>query len=82
MVQEIITYIIVIAAIIWAAIKVYRRFRKPSNSRKLPNLQNEKISMTHNCKECAAGDCALRDLPKKVIERNIEQCHTNTTLSQ
>ncbi|WP_321346224.1 hypothetical protein [uncultured Draconibacterium sp.] len=80
MVQEILTYLIIAAAVFWAGLKVYRRFFKPAKA-KTTNFKKEKITMVHNCSDCAAGDCALRDLPRKVIEKNIDECHDNAVPS-
>ena len=81
MIQEILTYLIIAAAIFWAGLKVYRRFFKPAAKPKTTDFKKDKITMVHNCSECAAGDCALRDLPRKVIEKNIEECHDNVVPS-
>ncbi len=81
MVQEILTYLIVAAAVIWAGLKIYRRLFKPAKKKKHINFKKDKITMVHNCSDCAASDCALRDLPKKVIEKNIEQCNETAVRS-
>lgn len=81
MVQEIITYLIVAVAVVWAALKIYRRIFKPAKKAKRIDFKKDKITMEHNCTECAAADCALRDLPRKIIEKNIEECHDNVVPS-
>ncbi|WP_319478868.1 hypothetical protein [uncultured Draconibacterium sp.] len=81
MVQEILTYLIVAAAFFWAALKMYRRFFKPAKKARKTDFKKDKITMVHNCSDCSAGDCALRDLPRKVIEKNIEECHDNAVPS-
>ncbi len=82
MVQEILTYLIVAAAVIWTGVKIYRRFFKPAPKKKQINFKKDEISMVHNCTDCAAADCALRDLPQKVIEKNIDQCNETAVKSQ
>ncbi len=81
MIQEILTYLIVAAAIFWTGIKVYRRFLKAAKKAKTTDFKKDKVTMIHNCSDCSAGDCALRDLPRKVIEKNIEECHDNAVPS-
>ncbi|MDX8341062.1 hypothetical protein SLH46_17825 [Draconibacterium sp. IB214405] len=82
MVQEIITYLIVAAAVIWAGVKIYNRFFKKASKKKQVDFKKDKITMAHNCSDCAASDCALRDLPQKVIDKNIDQCNETAVRSQ
>ena len=78
MLQEIITYLIIAIAVIWAVVKMYRRiFKKPGKPSKI-NFKKDKISMVHNCTDCAAADCELRDLPQKVIEKNKDKCNESS----
>ncbi len=77
MLQEIITYLIVAAAVIIAAIKITKRLSKKKP--KKINFQKDKISMAHNCSDCSS-ECVLRDLPQKVIASKSEEC--NTTYSK
>lgn len=74
MLQEIITYLIVAAAVGFSAYKVFKRFYK----KKAPkvNFKTEKFTMEHNCSDCSA-ECVLRDLPKAVIKTKSEECDTN-----
>lgn len=81
MLQEIITYLIIAAAVLWAVLKVYQRFfKRPRQSAKI-NFRKDKISMVHNCTDCSAADCELRDLPKKLIEEHADQCDENAVKS-
>lgn len=77
MLQEIITYLIIVSATILAVLKIAKRFRKKKKSAK-HNYRKDKISMNHNCSECST-DCALRDLPKQIIESSSEVCKKDTT---
>lgn len=78
MLQEIITYLIIATAVFWAVLKMYRRFfKKPGESPRI-NFKKDKISMVHNCTDCAAADCELRDLPQKVIEKNKDKCNESS----
>lgn len=73
MLQEIITYLIVVAAVIVTAIKITKRFSKKKP--KKVNFKKDKISMVHNCSDCSS-ECVLRDLPQKVIALKSEECDT------
>jgi hypothetical protein len=71
MLQEIITYMIIGSAVTLALLKIVKRF-----SRKKPGNKATKSGAAvheHNCGECAA-ECQLRDLPRMVIEKNIDKC--------
>ncbi len=71
MLQEIITYMIIGSAVTLAVLKFIKRFR-----RKKPASSSEKsvnAGHVHNCGECSA-ECQLRDLPRAVIAKNIEEC--------
>lgn len=73
MLQEIITYLIVGLAAALAIIKLSRKLMP----RKKITKSNVKIDSsrvhTHNCADCSA-ECQLRDLPKIIIEKNIDEC--------
>ena len=71
MVQEIITYMIIGSAFTLAILKFWKRFwkKKPANVK-----QNNSGTMhAHDCNACSA-ECQLRDLPRMVIEKNIDEC--------
>lgn len=63
MVQEIITYIIVAAAFLFAILKVHKKFsKKKTSSHQIKNQQQAQ----HDCSACAA-ECILRDAPASTI---------------
>lgn len=73
MLQEIITYMIIGSA---ATIAILKMAKKLGIKRKKINKTNKVNSAgghAHNCAECAA-DCQLRDLPKYIIQKNIDEC--------
>lgn len=74
MIQEIITYMIIGAAITLAismAVKKFRGKRKPA---KKIDFKKETISMHHDCSDCSA-ECMLRNVVKPEIKKNIELCN-------
>ncbi|MFV0593054.1 MAG: hypothetical protein ACK5M7_16890 [Draconibacterium sp.] len=74
MVQEVITYLIIGAAATLAILKMARKLGiKKRKVKKLNHFVNPADHYSHNCSECAA-DCQLRDLPKTIIQKNIEEC--------
>ena len=72
MLQEIITYMIIGSAATLAILKITKRLA-PKKTRSVKKTGAPLAKHEHNCAECAA-DCQLRDLPKYVIQKNIEQC--------
>ena len=74
MLQEIITFLIVGAAIALASAKAIKRFRKKKP--KKVSYESATMAEAHNCTDCAA-DCVLRDLPKRTIHKSQEICDTN-----
>ena len=72
MLQEIITYIIIGVAVIITVYKFVKRFSGTKKTK--PEASNKAVSHVHNCGECAASGCELRDLPKRIIEKNIDDC--------
>jgi len=71
MLQEIITYMIIGSAVTLAVLKIVKRF-----SIKKPGKKASKSGSAvhvHNCGECSA-ECQLRDLPRLVIEKNLDEC--------
>mgnify|MGYP006902140671 CR=1 FL=1 len=77
MVQEIITYLLVAAAFIFAGWKMVNKFRK-KKSKKKTDYKSGKISMEHNCSDCAA-ECILRDASTSYIKSDAKTCNTNYT---
>ena len=71
MIQEIITYMIIGAAVGVAVMKFVQRFARKKPAKKA--VSGKTISHAHNCTECSA-ECQLRDLPRMVIEKNGAEC--------
>jgi len=71
MIQEIITYMIIGAAVSVAVMKFAKRFSRKKTAKKA--VSGKTISHAHNCSECSA-ECQLRDLPRMVIEKNGAEC--------
>jgi len=77
MAQEIITYLIVAAAFIFAGWKIFKKLRK-KKTKKRPGFKSGEITMQHNCSDCAA-ECMLRDASTSYIKSNSQTCNTNFT---
>lgn len=75
MAQEIITYLIIAAAILIAVQKIYRTLSGKKRKSRI-NFSKEKFTMVHNCSDCAA-DCTLRDAIPQVKQENADICETN-----
>lgn len=75
MLQEIITYMIIGAAVTLAVLKFIKRFggKKQKKMKSTSTSSTTSASASHNCSDCSA-ECLLRDLPKVVIEKNKEAC--------
>lgn len=69
MLQEVITYMIVGAAVTFTIMKLVNRFSK--KKAKKTDYKKATISTEHNCTECAA-ECMLRDAAKPVIESSSQ----------
>ena len=73
MLQEIITYMIIGSAVTLAVLKMSKRLL-PKKKRPTAKKTIDPAKMqVHNCAECSA-ECQLRDLPKFVIQKNIDEC--------
>jgi large-conductance mechanosensitive channel len=72
MIQEIITYMILGAAITLAIIKVRNRFWH--KKRKISNQNNEKSSSLPNCSACSA-ECVMRDISPQTTQYNKDLCN-------
>lgn len=73
MTQTILTFIIIAIAVVVAGMKMGRslaRFWKKKQQAATPSPHNVHL---HNCDECSA-ECALRDLSKQYIAKNLDQC--------
>lgn len=73
MIQEIITYMIIGAAIALAISKVINKSGRKKRPEKEMDFQNDSVPLQHNCPDCSA-ECMLRDATKPVIEKNKELC--------
>ena len=74
MIQEIITYMIIGAAIALAISKTVNKFRVKRKPEKKVDFKKDTISMHHDCSDCSA-ECMLRSATKPMIKENIELCN-------
>ncbi len=73
MIQEIITYIIVAAAVVYAFSGILKKlFRKQKTVQKT-DFNTESFTMQHNCSSCSA-DCMLRNSVKPMKGSNADLC--------
>lgn len=73
MIQEIITFIIVGAAVVLAISKAIKKMSVKKKSVKKVDFKKDTIKMQHNCSDCSA-ECMLRNSIKPVTEDNNELC--------
>ncbi len=73
-IQEIITYMIIGAAIALAISKAFQKFRGKRKPVKKVGLKKDTFSMHHDCSDCSA-ECMLRNAAKPVIKENVELCN-------
>lgn len=73
MLQEIITYLIVAGALLYAVSKFTKRFWRKKTQAKKVGFKTGKVSMKQNCSDCAA-DCMLRDAAKEARGKNADLC--------
>ena len=74
MIQEIITYMIIGAAIALAISKAVNKFIRKRKVAKKVDFKKDKISMHHDCSDCSA-ECMLRDSVKPMIMKNVDLCN-------
>jgi large-conductance mechanosensitive channel len=72
MIQEIITYMIIGAAVALAISKMINKTGIRKSREKKIDYKSASINI-HNCSDCSA-ECMLRDSAKPVIEKNKELC--------
>jgi hypothetical protein len=72
MIQEIITYLLIGAAIALAINKTYIKFKRKKKAKKI-DFKKESFSVQHDCSSCAA-ECMLRDAAKPIIQNDSELC--------
>lgn len=76
MAQEIITYIIITAAVFLALWKMYiKLWGKKLKVKSKTNFQNVTHAPKHNCSDCIA-ECSLRDAMPVLRKENEELCET------
>jgi len=73
MVQEILSYIIIGSALAVIAFKAWKQFVPKKKVTKKTSSTSNSVLQGHNCSECSA-ECQLRDLPKYIIEKNLDEC--------
>jgi hypothetical protein len=74
MIQEIITYMIIGAAVALAISGTFKKIRRKGSPEKKVDYQKDTFSMQHNCSDCSA-ECMLRNTAKPVMEKNKELCN-------
>lgn len=77
MIQELITYLIIAAAVYLALWKMYIKLWGKKKLRVKSKTDYQKVSYApkHNCSDCIA-ECALRDALPNLREDNEELCET------
>jgi hypothetical protein len=73
MIQEIITFVIIGAAVAWAISKSISKIKGKKRPHKKSDFKKETFTMQHNCSDCSA-ECMLRNAPKLTIDKNKELC--------
>ena len=73
MIQEIITYLIIGAAIALAISKIIGKIKGRKSPKMKVDFQKETFTMQHNCSDCSA-ECMLRNSSKLTVEKNKELC--------
>ena len=74
MIQEIITYMIIGAAISLAVSKFIKKIGVKKIPAKKVDYKNDSFTVQHNCSDCSA-ECMLRNASRPVIKENIELCN-------
>lgn len=73
MIQELITYMIIGAAIALAISKIIGKIKGRKTPEKKVSFQKDTYTMQHNCSDCSA-ECMLRNASKLTVEKNKELC--------
>jgi hypothetical protein len=73
MIQEIISFMIIGAAVAWAISKSISKIKGKKRPQKKADFKKETFAMQHNCSDCSA-ECMLRNAPKLTIDKNKELC--------
>lgn len=74
MIQEIITYMIIGAAIALAVSKIIKKISGKKVTKKKVDYQKDSFSVKHDCSDCSA-ECMLRNASKPVIMENVDLCN-------
>lgn len=72
MLQEIITYLLICAAVTIAISRIYKKFKGKKKSKKI-NFKKGTFTVQHDCSSCSA-ECMLRDAAKPIIQNNKDLC--------
>ncbi len=72
MIQEVLTYVIIGSALAVVAFKAWKQFA-PKKKIQKESAPAHSVLQGHNCSDCSA-ECQLRDLPKYIIEKNLDEC--------
>jgi hypothetical protein len=73
MMQEIITYLIIGAAVALAFSKIFQKVGLKKKPEKKVNFRKENFTIQNNCSDCSA-ECMLRNTSKPLIEKNKDLC--------
>jgi hypothetical protein len=73
MIQEIITFLIIGAAIAFAISKSIGKIKGKKRPQNKPDFKKQTFTMQHDCSDCSA-ECMLRNAPKLTIEKNKDLC--------
>ncbi len=78
MLQEILTYLIILIAVGTALWRIYKTL-SVKKKKKVTDFKKETFTLQHDCSDCAAN-CSIRDAVPKVKQENAEVCETNVKL--
>ena len=73
MIQEIITFLIVAAAVVYALSGIIKKPFRKKDLKSKANFKNESFTMHHNCAGCSA-DCMLRNSVKPLKGASADLC--------
>ncbi|KAF0236190.1 MAG: hypothetical protein FD181_3005 [Prolixibacteraceae bacterium] len=73
MIHEVITFMIIGAAIALAIAKSVRKLKNKKLQQNKPDFNKETFTKGHNCPDCSA-ECMLRNASKLTIDKNKELC--------
>lgn len=79
MVQEIITYIIIAAAVVFTFLRIRKKFGNKKRVNKNAGTNNDAVSQ-HKCSDCSA-ECILRDVTSDKLQSNGDLCKKIETAS-